>query len=91
MASYITVNHRCENGWHEFDSPQVPGLFMIVEQNDLEAAYADIPKAIEMLIRADTGQEVRVRQEETYSEYLERLPESHLPSQRYYSIEKLAA
>jgi hypothetical protein len=72
----ITVVHECEDGWHKFTSPEIPGLYMIVRQHDLEAAYSDIPRAIEMLIFADNGQRVSVRPQTTYSEYLKSLPES---------------
>jgi hypothetical protein len=59
----ITVLHKCENGWHEFTSPQIPGLFMVVEQTDLAAAWRDLPRAIEKLIFVDTGDRVTVMPE----------------------------
>ncbi len=87
----ITVMHAHEDGWHEFTSPQIPGLYMIVESHDLGGAYEDLPRAIEELIFFDTGRRVVVKPEKTFSEYLITLPASHRPVVRHYSVEQLAA
>jgi hypothetical protein len=86
-VEFITVLHECEEGWHKFTSLEIPGLYMVVPQDDLKAAYADIPRAIEALIFADTGKRVTVRPQGTYSEYLKSLPESHRPIPSHYSVE----
>lgn len=86
----IDVRHECVNGWHEFTSPQIPGLYIVAEQNDLEAAYEDIPIVIAQLIEADTGKKVSIKREPSYEEYLEGLPWSFRPSM-FYSVEKIAA
>jgi hypothetical protein len=90
-AMIIDVRHECANGWHEFTSPQVPGLYIVAEQDDLEAAYEDVPVVLALLIEADTGRKVTVKREPSYEEYVDALPESYRPSIRHYSVEKLAA
>ncbi len=87
----IEVKHEVSNGWHEFTSPQVPGLYIVAEMDDLEAAYEDVPMVIAQLIEADFGLKVVVEREPSYSEYLDGLPEAFKPSIRHYSVEKIAA
>jgi hypothetical protein len=87
----ITVLHEAEDEWHKFTSLEIPGLYMVVRQDDLEAAYKDIPRAIEELILADTGKRVSVHPQKTYGEYLTTLPQSHHPVPRHYSVERAAA
>jgi hypothetical protein len=90
-VSIISVVHEFEDGWHKFTSLEVPGLYMVVSAHDLEAAYDDLPRAIELLIFMDTSKRVSVRSEKTYREYLNNLPQSHRPEIRHYSVEPLAA
>lgn len=87
----IDVYHECDGEWHEFTSPQVPGLYVLAELNDLEAAYNDVPLAIKRIIEADTGQNVIVKVQQTYDQYEKKLPNHARPQVRHYSIEKLAA
>jgi hypothetical protein len=87
----VTVLHESEDRWHKFTSLEIPGLYMVVPQRDLKAAYDDLPRAIEALIFADSGKRVSVRPQKTYKEYLDTLPESHQPIPRHYSIERRAA
>jgi hypothetical protein len=87
----VTVLHECQEGWHKFTSLEIPGLYMVVPQNDLEAAYDDLPRAIAELIFADSGVRVSVRPQKTYSEHLDSLPESQHPIPRHYSVERKAA
>lgn len=86
----INVVHECEDSFHEFLSPQIPGFYLVVEQDDLEAAFNDIPAVLSELIHADTGERVVVTQEKSYSEYLDSLPDSFKPRICNYTI-KLAA
>jgi hypothetical protein len=83
---FISVLHTCEDGWHKFIAPQIPGLYMTVESSELEAAYRDLPKAIERLIFVDTGRHVTITPEKSYDEYLKTLPESHQPLVSHYSV-----
>lgn len=87
----ISVQHTCADGWHQFTSEQVPGFYLIAEQDDLETAFGDIPVMLEHLIGADEGRKVTIKLEQTYSEYVEQLPDHFLPRVHHYSIEKLAA
>ena len=87
----IEVRHEFTNGWHEFTSPQIPGLYVVAELDDLEAAYEDVPVVIGQLIEADFGLKVTITREPSYEEYLEGLRESFRPSIRHYSVMKLAA
>ena len=88
----VDVIHDCKDGWHKFTSPQIPGLYIVAAADDLEEAYADIPRAIAELIFADRGRRPVVRAESSYAEYLKTLPASRRPSEiRHYSVEFLAA
>jgi len=86
----ITVQHTTANGWHEFVCPQVPGFCILSDEADLESAYTQVPEAIAEIIEADEGFPVVVTTEDTYSEYLAKLPEGMRPSMRHYSIKKAA-
>lgn len=86
----IDVIHECADGWHTFTSPQVPGLFLTAERNDLEEIYAEIPKAIEALTKADFGKSIRAKLVDSYTEYAATLPESYQPVS-HYEICDLAA
>jgi hypothetical protein len=93
MANHgiINVLHECADGFHEFTSPQIPGFYIVVGQDDLEAAFEDVPNVIRALIHADYGIRVSVTLEQSYSDYLDKLPESHKPTISNYYVEKLAA
>lgn len=47
----VTVQYRTREGWHLFTSEQMDGLF--VASPDLEAAFNDVPVAIEKLLKLD--------------------------------------
>lgn len=87
----ISVAHAATNGWHEFTCPQVPGFHLIAEDGDLEAAYAEVPGAIAEIIEADEGVPTIVELENSYSEYLAKLPPNMLPTIRHYTIRQKAA
>jgi hypothetical protein len=84
----ITVEHVVKNGWHEFTCPQVPGFHLISEDADLERAYAEVPDAIAEIIESDEGTPMIVELENSYSEYLAKIPDAMRPSFRHYSIKK---
>lgn len=69
LTSVITVFHEADRGRHKFTSPQIVGLFIVVDEKDLETAYNELPSTLEELIRMETGRPVRVEAEEAYSEY----------------------
>jgi hypothetical protein len=87
----ITVEHTAKDGWHEFTCLEVPGFHLIATDDDLEEAYAQVPEAIAQIIEADQGTPMIVELENSYSEYLAKIPESMRPaSVRYYSIKRAA-
>lgn len=86
----ITVEHVCKDGWHSFMCPEVPGFYLIATDDDLEAAYAQVPEAIAEIIESDTGVSTLVELENSYSEYLAKIPDAMRPSIRHYSVKKAA-
>jgi hypothetical protein len=93
MTGIIDVDHDCQDGWHEFTSPQVPGLYVVYEAKDikdLETAYYDISTVIEALIYADYAVPVKVRPEKTFEQYHAGLPDTHR-ARRHYFVERVAA
>ena len=86
----IDVLHECEEGWHTFTSPHIPGLYLVGEQPHLQELYDEIPQVISTLAKADFGREVLVSLEKTYSSYLEELPDHYRPDVRHYSIQEAA-
>jgi hypothetical protein len=90
MTGIIDVDHQCEDGWHEFTSPQVPGLYVVIEAKDLKAAYYDISTVIEALIYADYATPVKVRPQKTFEQYHAGLPETH-KGRHHYFVERIAA
>lgn len=87
----VTVQHAFANGWHEFTCPQVPGFCVLSEASDLESAYDQVPTALGEIVEGDEGFPVTVTLEDTYSEYVAKLPEGmRPPAERHYSIKKAA-
>jgi hypothetical protein len=86
----ITVQHACANGWHEFTCPQIPGFYLLSEESDLESAYEQVPDALSEIIESDEGIRVTVTNEDSYSEYVAKLPEEMRPSFRHYSVKSAA-
>ena len=62
----ITVIEENEAGWRKLTSPEMPGLYMLVPEHDVETAYEDLPRAIAELIFVDSGARVSVRAQQTY-------------------------
>jgi hypothetical protein len=59
--------------------------------NRPEAAYAQVPVAIAEIIESDTGVPTDVDLENSYSEYLAKIPDAVRPAVRYYYSVKSAA
>jgi hypothetical protein len=57
----VSVVHEIRDGWHKFTSPEMAGFYLVVAPDDLDAAYEDIPRAIELLLSADSGKRVAAR------------------------------
>jgi hypothetical protein len=86
----ITVEHVCKDGWHTFTCYEVPGFYLISTEPDLEAAYAEVPESIAEIIESDTGVSTEVELENSYSEYLAKLPDGMRPTKRHYSVKRAA-
>ena len=86
----ITVQHIAKDGWHEFTCSQVPGFFLVSSDEDLERAYMEVPDAIADIIESDEGASMVVELENSYSQYLAKIPEAMRPSFRHYSIKRAA-
>jgi hypothetical protein len=91
QGQVITVEHVAKDGWHEFTCVQVPGFYLVAADADLERAYAEVPEAIAEIIESDEGIPMVVELENSYSEYLAKIPETMQPSTiRHYSIKRAA-
>jgi hypothetical protein len=86
QGSVISVAHVCKDGWHTFTCLEVPGFHLVSTEADLETAYAQVPEAIAEIIESDTGVPTEVELENSYSEYLAKLPDGMLPAVRHYSV-----
>jgi hypothetical protein len=90
QGSVITVEHVCKDGWHTFTCVEVPGFHLISSEADLADAYTQVPEAIAEIIESDTGASTEVELENSYTEYLAKLPDGMRPSVRHYSIKRIA-
>ena len=90
QGSVITVEHVCKDGWHTFTCREVPGFHLISTEADLEDAYAQVPESIAEIIESDTGVPTEVELENSYSEYLAKLPDGMRPPVRHYSVKRAA-
>ncbi len=86
----ITVEHVCREGWHTFTCYEVPGFHLVSTDQDLETAYTQVPDAIAEIIQADTGFATEVELENSYSEYLNKIPDGMRPAVRHYSVKRAA-
>jgi hypothetical protein len=89
QGQVISVAHARKDGWHTFTCLEVPGFLLISSEADLEAAYAEVPEAIAEIIESDTGVPTDVELENSYSEYLAKLPDGMQPM-RHYSVKRAA-
>jgi hypothetical protein len=71
IAKTICARYKGVDGWHIFDSDELPGLF--VASRDPSAAFNDLAPAIEMLFRLDEGIACKAIPEATLEEFLEAL------------------
>ena len=90
QGQVISVTHVCKDGWHTFTCLEVPGFHLVSTEADLEAAYAQVPEAIAEIIESDTGVPTDVELENSYSEYLAKLPDGMQPAVRHYSVKRAA-
>jgi hypothetical protein len=52
-STSIDVTHKVVEGWHVFESEQMPGLY--IAHRDARRAYKAVGPAIEKLVGLDTG------------------------------------
>jgi hypothetical protein len=88
QGQVISVTHVCKAGWHTFTCLEVPGFHLVSTEADLESAYAQVPEAIAEVIESDTGVPTEVELENSYSEYLTKLPDGMQPAVRHYSVKR---
>jgi hypothetical protein len=67
-STSIEVSHRVEDGWHIFESVQMPGFY--VAGKDPRRAYSDIGPSVEKLVKLDTGWDVRVAPEIPFDQFI---------------------
>ena len=63
----VDVQYKSLDGWHVFTSPNMSGLY--VASKNAEVAFNDIPTAIQMLVKLDTGLDVKVEAAMPYDEF----------------------
>ncbi len=63
----VDVRYKSLDGWHVFTSPNMAGLY--VASKDAETAFNDVPTAIRMLVKLDTGIDVKVEAALPYEEW----------------------
>ena len=71
IAKTICARYKGVDGWHIFDSDEMPGLF--VASRDPSTAFKDLAPAIEMLFKLDEGITCTAFPEATLEEFLEAL------------------
>lgn len=87
----IDVVYENVEGYHRFTSPQIPGLYVIVEPKDFEAGLDDVPEAIRILIEDKGKNKVAVHRVPTFDSFIKRMPEKRRPHIFHYSVETIAA
>lgn len=63
----VKVRYKSLDGWHVFTSPNMIGLY--VASRDAETAFNDVVTAIQMLVKLDTGFDVKVQAGMPYEEF----------------------
>ena len=63
----VLVERTERDGWYVYTSEQVPGLY--VASLDDRIAYEDVPTSISILMEHDLEKKLRVRHQQTYSEF----------------------
>lgn len=93
-ATSICVTYRSNDGWHVFESPELPGL--CVASKDPQAAYNDVGPSIQALLKLDEGIDLQVQAEQPLGEFLAALRgESrdalHILASRRFSIARIVS
>lgn len=64
----ICVRYKHAEGWHVFQSDELPGL--LVANKDARIAFDDVGPSIKMLLKLDEGIDCNVIQEMSFEEFL---------------------
>lgn len=67
-SASIVVSHRVEEGWHIFQSDQLPGLYVV--NRDPRRAYEAVGPAIAQLVRLDNNIEVTAVPEVSFEDFI---------------------
>lgn len=68
MTTSISVSYKSQEGWHVFQSDQLPGLY--VASKNAKRAYDDVAPSIQKLVMLDEGIECQVVPEASYEEFV---------------------
>jgi hypothetical protein len=66
--SSISVRYKYADGWHVFQSDDVPGLY--VASPDAAAAFDDLAPSIKLLLKLNDGIDCEVTPEQPFREFL---------------------
>lgn len=69
MKTSICARYKHVDGWHIFQSDELPGLY--VASTDAEAAYNDIAPSIELLLKLNAGIECKAFPEMPFREFVQ--------------------
>lgn len=67
-STSIEVTHKVIDGWHIFESEQMPGFY--IANMDPKRAYEAVAPAIEKLIKLDTGFDCRAIPESPFEQFI---------------------
>lgn len=71
FSTEVRVRRQSRDGWFVYTSDELPGLF--VASQDDQAAYNDLPKSIQALIKLDLGIECSVTHRIAYAEFVSQI------------------
>lgn len=68
MTASICANYKSVDGWHIFQSDELPGLY--VASRDPRKAYDDVALSIKTLVKLDEGVDCEVVPEKSFHEFV---------------------
>ena len=98
MTASICAHYKSIDGWHIFQSNELPGLY--VASRDAKKAYDDVALSIKTLVMLDEGVDCDVVPEKSFHEFVASVKQhasdgaEHAPvvmSSRRYLLTSLAA
>lgn len=67
-STSIEVTHKVVDGWHIFESEQMPGFY--VANRDPKRAYEAVAPTIEKLVKLDTGFDCKALADEPFDQFI---------------------